>query len=347
MRGTGASHRWDLWLTAASAVVAVALVLLAAAANRARAERHTLAIEGRLQGLAHGIEIELRESGPATAGETLAQRLEEEAGLVAGIALIGAQGVEHRVGSEPDGRPWKVDLFLGRIWRMASPSPGLEGHPGQRVLEVAIDPAARVRPLSERLLVPATALGGAGLVALALLGGRLLVRRERAERSAAERRRYESLARAGAGLAHQLRTPIATIKGSCQLLMEECPPERERRLATVLEETERMDRLLGQLLDYARPPHAEPAAVDLGEVTRELDAFDSRVSAAAPPGLAARVDPGHLREILTNLVENALQADGGDSPVEVRAAARGGRRRWTATRTHRWPPGSRRSPTRC
>ena len=82
-------------------------------------------------------------------------------------------------------------------------------------------------------------LAGVGLVALALLGGRLLVRHERAERSAAERRRYESLARAGAGLAHQLRTPIATIKGSCQLLLEDCPPERRRRLGTVLEETER------------------------------------------------------------------------------------------------------------
>ena len=67
---------------------------------------------------------------------------------------------------------------------------------------------------------------------------------ENAERSAAERRRLESLARAGAGLAHQLRTPIATVKGSCQLLLEDCRPAQEKRLGTVLEETERHRRSL-------------------------------------------------------------------------------------------------------
>ncbi|MFV2072375.1 MAG: histidine kinase dimerization/phospho-acceptor domain-containing protein, partial [Thermoanaerobaculales bacterium] len=59
------------------------------------------------------------------------------------------------------------------------------------------------------------------LPAVAALIGSLMVRQRIEVQREAQRRRLESLARAGAGLAHQLRTPLATIKGSCQLVGEQ------------------------------------------------------------------------------------------------------------------------------
>lgn len=332
MGSEGSPHRWDLWLTGAALAVALALVMLAAAADRAFEGRHALALEGRILGLAHRVEAELREAGPPAAEEILARALDEEAtGLVVGLALVAANGVQFEVGaSQPQPAAGAVtrdvNLFLGRVWRMATPGPGIGGHPGRRTLRITADPSALAQPTNERLLLPATALVGAGLVALSLLGGRLLMRRERAERGAAQRRRLEGLARAGAGLAHQLRTPLATIKGSCQLLLESAGGEAgERRLRGALEQSERMERLLGQLLDYARPPDPEPGSVELEAVARELEARDPRVTVELAAGLTARVDPEHLWQILDNLLANALAAGADGSAVEVSAAARGQR----------------------
>ncbi|MCP3956923.1 MAG: HAMP domain-containing histidine kinase [bacterium] len=321
------TRRWDLWLTAAGLAVAVALITLAAAADRAFGERHALALEGRILGLAHRVENQLRETGPAGAEEILARALREEtSGLVVRLALEGSEGTQLEVGETEPGTAVAVrdvDLYLGRVWRMSTPGAGMGGHPGRRVLRITADPSALAQPTTERLLLPATALVGGVLIALSLLGGRLLTRRELAEAGAAQRRKLEGLARAGAGLAHQLRTPLATIKGSCQLLLEGTSGDAgERRLRVALEQSERMERLLGQLLDYARPPEPEPAAVDLAAVARELEVRDPRVAADLAAGLAARVDPEHLRQILDNLVANALAVSPDDSTVEIGAAAR-------------------------
>jgi signal transduction histidine kinase len=326
---SGAFRRWDLWLTVTGLGVALALVLLAATADRAYEDRHALVLDGHFLALAHRVEAELRDGGPRVARDVLTRAVaEEKPGLVVALALVGARGVDVEVEESSSAGPVEtreVDLYLGRKWRDATPSPGIEGHPGRRILRITTDPTVATQPLSERLLLPSTAATGLVVMALALLGGRLLMRRERVERSRAERRRMEGLARAGAGLAHQLRTPLATIKGSCQLLIESCEEAGEGRLQVVLEQAERMERLLGKLLDYARPPRAEPAAVELGAAAGEVAAADPRVSVSVAPGLVTRFDPEHLRQILENLVENALAASPDGSPVDIQAHPRGGR----------------------
>lgn len=332
----GRPTRWNLWLPAASLGLAAAFVLLAATAAGALRDRHELAIQGRLFLLAHRLEIRLREEGPGEAQATLAHELENEGGFVRGLALLDADGrPEIETGTIAEGGAREVELFLGPAWRTAGGgggfgppwrrTPGAAGRGGgHRTLAIALEPAAVRPPVIARLLVPSSAAGGLVLVALAVLGGRLLVRRQAEARREEDRKRLEGLARAGAGLAHQLRTPLATIKGSSQLLLESAPPEARRRLAAIQEQAGRMDRLLAQLLDYARPPHPEPEAVEVAEAVAEIGPLDGEIPAAIPAGLCAWVDREHLREILGNLVANARQASPTDRPVEVAAETRGG-----------------------
>ncbi len=324
----GSVRRPDVWLPVAGMVVASVLIVLGAAAARAARERHALALEGRVLRLAQQVERELRDGGPAAAEEVLGRRLAGEAGQAAGFALLDLAGnLLLQVGELPAEGAQDVELHLGRVWHQGQGARhGGAGYgdtmPGRRILRIAIDPAALGQAPSERLLMPVTVFSGLLLAALSVLGGRLLVRQQREQQNAATQRRLEGLARAGAGLAHQLRTPLATIKGSCQLLLEGETDTRDRRLEAVVSQTERMETMLRQLLDYARPPDAEPAVVDLEAMARELVELDPRqVRPRIATGLAARVDPEHLRGILGNLVDNALRAS--EQTVEVAAEARG------------------------
>ncbi len=330
----GSIRRPDVWLPVAGMVVASALIVLGAAAARAAKDRHALALEGQTLRLAQRIERELREGGPAVAEEVLRRRLAGEAGLAEGLALSDFAGnLLLQVGELPVEGTWEVDLHLGRTWHQGARSRGAQ--PGRRLLRIAIVPEALGQAPSERLLLPMTVFSGLVLAALSALGGRLLARQQREQQSVAKQRRLEGLARAGAGLAHQLRTPLATIKGSCQLLLEDdvshgLPSTEaggEKRLQAVVSQTERMETMLQQLLDYARPPAAEPAVVDLEIAAREPVEIDPRrVRPRVAAGLEAWVDPEHLRGILSNLVDNALRATPGgerNGTVEVAAEAHG------------------------
>lgn len=324
---------WDFLLPAAALVVVAASMGLAFTAAGALRDRHALTVQGRLSLLAHGIERELRESDPELGEEILAAELAQNRGFLEGLAIRGGVG-DLSVGVTDESQEVRrFDLYLGPAWHGwitvdTSAGPEMRHIGGRRGLEMFLAPAALQPPRVSRLLVPVAALAGAVLLGLSVLGGRLLMRQRHEEWRRGERRRLEGMARAGAGLAHQLRTPLATIKGSCQLLEEQCGERTgqegtRRRLGIILEQTERMDRLLGDLLDYARPPSPEPASVELAPELAELAELDPRVRTSNIDGLSVRVDPEHLRHVLTNLVSNALEHSPEASPVEVTAHRRG------------------------
>ncbi len=345
--------RWDLILPSAATVVAIALLLLASTATTARSERRTLTLEGRMNRAARSIEIALRDVQPADAEAVLARELDASDGLLRGLALLDPGGVpEAAVGAADGPGVFEVDLFLGSAWRSepgdttgrtaSGTLPGMRGGPGRgmhggahgggprgrRILRLVPSPAALGPPWSELLLLPVVVLTAAALVALSLVGGRLLVRRQREALAELERQRLEELALAGAGLAHQLRTPLATIKGSCQLLLERSLEDRDGRDGTdgtdgsldrILEQAKRMEHLLGDLLDYARPTRAEARPVRFGEVAAELASLSPRVRVTGDRDAEILADGEHLRQILVNLVDNALQASPEEAPVELAA----------------------------
>jgi two-component system sensor histidine kinase PilS (NtrC family) len=152
-----------------------------------------------------------------------------------------------------------------------------------------------------------------------------------------ELRRSERLAAVGelsAGMAHEIRNPLAAISGAIQMLRlggeGGRDPEQSRRLMDiVLRETDRLNALLTEFLEYARPGPVRRETVVLEELIAEVlaifdasrpDAIDVNVEVEA--GVRLSADPGQLRQLLWNLLLNAAQAmpEGGGVAIVAHAS---------------------------
>lgn len=323
------NYRWDAFLPTAAAIVAVLLIGLASLAGYAFKQREAFALDGRVLGLAHRIESYLRDADQGAEQDLLETLRLEIQRPILGLSLRDGEGrILAEVGStDPPLSPRRIDLFVGptggpRGRQRATEStrtPGQQhGRRGRRTLDVFLRPGAASPPLPIRLLLPASIGVGLGLIALAVLGGRLLVRQRHEAEVEADRRRLEALGRAGAGLAHQLRNPLATIKGSAQLLRERIDDvEPRKRAQAIVTQADRMDRMLSTLLDFARPPEPEAATVDLVTSLSVLANGTPQVQCDSAESIQAQVDPDHLDHIMENLVSNALSHSPEDSAIEI------------------------------
>jgi two-component system sensor histidine kinase HydH len=189
------------------------------------------------------------------------------------------------------------------------------------VLEYQPVIADALRDRSRRTLAIGAVASGAFLV-LALALGRWLLRRERLERTRERDRRLASLGEMSAVLAHEIRNPLASLKGNAQLLAGMLPEgERPRVKADrVVTESVRLETLTRDLLEFVRTGELEPDAIDpaalLDECARAVDQEIAITTTGAPP--TARLDPRRMRQVLINLLENAVQAGG---PVHAEVAA--------------------------
>ncbi|HEY1557194.1 MAG TPA: HAMP domain-containing sensor histidine kinase [Kofleriaceae bacterium] len=157
------------------------------------------------------------------------------------------------------------------------------------------------------------------------------LREERVAEAEDKLRRLQSV---GAKVAHELKNPLAAIKGLCQLVAR--TPESERtqeRLAVVAAEIERMETILHEYLSFSRPlEDLKPQPIDLAALARDVrDVLAGRADQAgvqiAVEGMAtpARGDARRLKEALINLVSNAIEAtpNGGRIVLRVRATGSG------------------------
>lgn len=153
-------------------------------------------------------------------------------------------------------------------------------------------------------------------------------------------KRAERLAAIGqmaAGVAHEIRNPLASISGSIELLKSALPREDENAtlMEIVLREVDRLNGLVTDLLEYARPRERMPASIDVGALLAEtvrVFAQDRSAPKLAvrfdpPPGdeaITVTADPAQLRQVVWNLLRNAAEAmpDGGE--IVVSLAAEGG-----------------------
>ena len=138
-----------------------------------------------------------------------------------------------------------------------------------------------------------------------------------------------TIARAGAGLAHRLRNPLAVVKGTAQLLEERVPGGERERVARIVAASGRMETILSRLLDFARPPEPQPAAFDLAGLARDVAArFAGGVGGRAPVRaegpVPARADREHVETILEELLANARAFDP-DGEIEVTVRRESGR----------------------
>ncbi len=192
------------------------------------------------------------------------------------------------------------------------------------------------------------------LVMLHALVGKLAVIASRANTSMACLRqerlvdaeaRLHRLQSVGAKVAHELKNPLASIKGLCQLVARSPESARtQERLDVVASEISRMETILGEYLSFSRPlEDIEPESIQLSTLARDvIDVLDGRAQQAGVSlsfeGKARAVigDPRRLKEALINLVANAIEAtpqggrvslhlrDGTESALlEVRDTGRG------------------------
>ena len=329
------STRWDLLLPLVAAVIGGMMVALAFLSTFAFRQRDALALDGRVFGLAHNAELRVRDSGQSALYEVLEEILAEGQPEVRGLTLSDSAGTElaHLGDEDPQFTRRSVDLFVGPGTRGG---PGWSGPPtdrstpgqpsrqrgrGRLILEFHLGPEAGTPPLAISLLLPAAVAIGVGLIGLSILGGRLLMRQRSDALREAQRRRLEALARAGAGLAHQLRTPLATIKGSCQLMGEQLEQfPQQARLQAAISQTDRMERMLGMLLDFARPPAPQPQPVGIRAMLQEVTVHRSRVQLGRIDDAVAIADPEHLAQVIDNLLDNAEAFSPSGEKVEVAVA---------------------------
>lgn len=141
--------------------------------------------------------------------------------------------------------------------------------------------------------------------------------------------RLADLGRVAAGLAHELRNPLASMAGSVELLSASDGLRREdqRLMAIVLKEAARLEQLVARFLDYSRPVPPRLVPHDLSQVAAEVAQVFSgdptaarvRVALALAPVTVA-CDPDQLRQVLWNLLLNAAQAVQGDGTIRLRCA---------------------------
>jgi len=134
---------------------------------------------------------------------------------------------------------------------------------------------------------------------------------------------FEALA---AGLAHEIRNPLAGLQGSAELLAREADGPARDYAQVIAREARRVDGLVRELLDLARPAALQPAPVNVHSVIGDVMllarglpggerlAFTERYDPSLPP---VRADREKLTQVLLNLTRNAVDAAGQASDPEV------------------------------
>ncbi len=134
----------------------------------------------------------------------------------------------------------------------------------------------------------------------------------------------ESLARIGAlaaNVAHEIRNPLAAISLTLQVIARSFDEDDRRRgiIDKVEAQVHRLDRLVTDLLDYARPPEPAIQPVDLTRMAEEsISLSNTRALLLDRDPMTAMADPHLLQSALVNLLQNARDAAGEHGVVELR-----------------------------
>ncbi|CDM65592.1 two-component system sensor histidine kinase NtrB [Pyrinomonas methylaliphatogenes] len=151
------------------------------------------------------------------------------------------------------------------------------------------------------------------------------------EENARRQDRLAAVGRVAAGIAHEIRNPLASMRGAIQVLRSTWngDPAEAELMEIILRESDRLDRIITDFLAYARPRPVTLIETDLREPLRETFALlrhnpetrpDHSLEIIAPDQpVIALVDAEQLRQVFWNLARNALRAmpDGGRLSAEL------------------------------
>jgi two-component system sensor histidine kinase HydH len=160
------------------------------------------------------------------------------------------------------------------------------------------------------------------LVVLGFVGLSLLRSRDRLMRRAEHDRRLTALGEMAAVVAHEIRNPLASLKGHAQLLAESFPdasPERAK-IDRVVKQAKRLEAVTSDLLTFVRSGTISRAPVDPVALMREVaeTVGGQRVEIRASDAPASwSLDAARLRQALSNVIENAIHAAPPDTSIEA------------------------------
>ncbi|MCA1985977.1 MAG: PAS domain-containing protein [Desulfovibrio sp.] len=209
--------------------------------------------------------------------------------------------------------PQAAALLAGEVETLARPVPWRQQQHGDRFLEV--------------LSLPMEDGSGERLVLL-----RDRTELNKLEERLSDARRLATVGVLAAGVAHEIRNPLSALRGFAQFFAKKLAgkhPE-EQYANTMVSEADRLNRVVGDLLNLARPRVLSPVMVDLqalgDELGRLLEQDFAAAGAVFSTDFQARTcyaDADALKQCLLNLVLNSLQAVAGQANTPARAAPEG------------------------
>jgi hypothetical protein len=156
--------------------------------------------------------------------------------------------------------------------------------------------------------------------------------------------RLASVGEMAAGIAHEIKNPLAGIAAAITILNDDFPEGDSRREIgnEVLEQVKRLDKTVNDLLYFGKPTDPEPVMVDLNVVVKKTLLFASqhrggkrieKVIALSDALPLVKVDPKQIQQIFLNLILNAVQAmpEGGTLTIRSQVKEAGGSRSVTVT----------------
>jgi two-component system sensor histidine kinase HydH len=349
----GRRWRWPWWIGRGAIVVAILAALALAStvllAQRALDSACDVVVRGDGDVLASGVVLDLWETEPELTPKTFAAVIARHAGQgLRYVALVDRQDQHPLMGA---GTPAIAGLpfMLGEIARQGPRARLVSPIPQRSMSRAALDPGAPPTGPSQLQSFPRPFLAiefeppligrlkaglartslvalvaAVALVAFALALSRTNARLWRARQQAESERRLVELGRASAVIAHELRNPLAALKGHAQLLAEDLAEPSRTKAARVVEGAERLEGLTNVLLDFVRDAPVDARAVTptdlveraLAPLPKECVRVDLSDAAAT-----LLVDAERASLALRNLVQNAVQATPeGAEPVELRIA---------------------------
>ncbi|MBX3427828.1 MAG: hypothetical protein KF688_19265 [Pirellulales bacterium] len=156
---------------------------------------------------------------------------------------------------------------------------------------------------------------------------------ERTRETAARADQLAAVGQLAAGIAHELRNPLTAVKLLTDAAIEQHEPLALNELIVVRDEADRMQQMLQTFLDFARPPRLVRRSVDLSDVARQtIELAKSRADRLgvmlvldATDVVELEADPQQLRQVLVNLIFNAIEAQPGGGRIDVAVRTAGER----------------------
>jgi two-component system, NtrC family, sensor histidine kinase HydH len=355
------SRRWVTGGSIGMAMLAaIALAVTMLLAQRALTGASDLLVRGEAEALVESVKGDLRESADLEQGVTTALASRETAGVryvavwdhgalahEAGtrqmqpeqdhpgalrrrgerVRIVGAfpPAAFERLGGGPRGRP-PPPPFASADDGFPGPAPrdGIDDSDKSRHIVIEFEPRVGASLHGDlRLTLVVAGIASIALVAFALAWSRNLRKVERFEARAEQAKRLVALGQMSSVMAHELKNPLASLKGHAQLLAEQLDGDAKAKSKAdlVVREAERLEALTKNLLEFVRDGAIDRRSISVEALIRDVlaDLPTSVVDvdlSEAPPML--ELDGARVARALHNLVENAVQATPEGKRVELR-----------------------------